>query len=440
MSPTKILIIDAYTDGNIGSGALVENSANLLKQNFRDAQIRIMAQFPDHMHHFTGLHASHELIVMPFKKPRSTQVLWLLKTAVWMGVHAFALGLRRWGGSIPPQRYTRDVRKLRALEEIAGADLVASVGAERINDNFYQVILFALYMLWVVQANGKFLVLFPQTIGPFHFRLTRFLSKKILSGCDLIYLRDARSSDTVRELGVSKPPVLDTCDVALLQPAAPGTRAKSILAEAGVPLDGKSLVGISAMKWDYFKARGKSRYEDYRRAVAGVADDFVENHDARILFLATNVPVHGCRENDVEVAEEIRALMRNRDRAYLISRLCTPAEMKSIMGLLEICLVTRMHACIFATGILTPTFSINYQFKLKEYMNMIGLGEYTIDIDQVTYEGLREISEKAWKDREEMRGRLVERIAFWRRNLESEMRKLPLVFNGNARSKTFQGD
>jgi polysaccharide pyruvyl transferase WcaK-like protein len=440
VSPTKILIIDAYTDGNIGSGALVENSVDLLKRYFRDAQIRVMAQFPDHIGNFTGLHASPELILMPFKKPRSTQLLWLVKTAVWMGVHALALGLGRWGVTIRPQRYTRDNRRLRALEEIAGADLVASVGAERINDNFYQVILFALYMLWVVQVNGKFLVLFPQTIGPFHFRLTRFLSKKILSGCDLIYLRDARSMDTVRELGVTKPPVLCTCDVALLQPAAPRARAESLLAEAGVPFDGKSLVGISAMRWDYFKAQGKSRYQDYRKAIARVADDFIENRDARILFLATNVPVHGCRENDVEVAEEIRAHMRNPGRAYLISRLCTPAEMKSIMGLLEICLVTRMHACIFATGIFTPTFSINYQFKLKEYMSMMGLGEYTIDIDEVTYEGLHEISEKAWKNRKEMRAKLVERIAFWRGNLESEMTKLELLFNGNARSKNFQGD
>ena len=429
----KILIIEAYTDGNIGSGALVENSIYLLRKNFHDAEIEILAQFPEHIEKFTGLPSFHELIPMPFKQHRIKQGIWLLKTITWMLTHTLMTILGRIGVTVPISLYTFDKTKLRALDRIAWADMIVSVGAERINDNFYKSILFSLYMLWIANLSEKFLVLFPQTIGPFHFRLTRFLSEKILSCCDVIFLRDPKSYDTVKRLGVKCPIVVNTCDVAILQSAALQCEANRILEKNGVPDENSPLVGISAMKWDYFKAIGTSRYIDYINVIARLADNFIEEKGIRIVFLSTNLDTHGCRENDIETARDILAIMRNKNKAHIISQLCTPAQMKGIMGLLEMCLVTRMHACIFSTGIFTPTISINYQFKLHEYMKLIGLGDYTIDIDKVTYRELKRIAERAWNDRITMRQVLKKKIAFGIENIEVEMEKLPYYYREKHR-------
>jgi len=424
----KILIIEAYSAANIGSGALVENSVRLLQNNFPGAEIEILAQTPDSIHKLTGLPCRHELISLPLGQSRLKQIGWLLFTVLWMFIHALALQSRSFGLQIPARLYTFNAQTLAAIEAIRKSDMVVSVGAERINDNFYKAILFSLYMLWVVKSYGKFLVLFPQTIGPFHFKLTRFLAGAMLNRCDVLFLRDRRSRDIVTEIGVRGPIVVDTCDVAVLQTAVESSLAKELLDRAGMPNDGKPLVGMSVMRWSYIKAEGKSGYEEYKRAIATVADEFIEQYGVRIVFIATNVLTDGCREDDVASSKEIKLLMRNQDEAVILSRVFSPSEMKGIMGLLELCLVTRMHACIFSTGIFTPTASINYQFKLKEYMHLMGLGSYTVDIDKVTTENLSVLMNRAWANRVLNRKVLEQNITARGHALESSMAKLPEYF------------
>ncbi len=424
----KILIIEAYSAANIGSGALVENSVLLLQKNFADADIEILAQTPESIHKLTGLPCHHELITLPLSQPRVRQFFWLMTTGLWMLVHALSTVLKCVGIAIPVSLYTFDSRTRTALRKVQEADMVVSVGAERINDNFYKAILFSLYMLWIVKSYGKFLVLFPQTIGPFHFRLTRLLSAKVLSRCDVIFLRDRKSFDIIKETGVRGPVIINTCDVAVLQPAVKREIARDLLRQAGVPDDERPLIGISAMRWNYIKARGKSGYEEYIRAIALIADEFIKKKRTRIIFIATNVLAEGCREDDVEVAVDIRELMQHKEETIILNRIYTPSQMKGIMGLFDLCLVTRMHACIFSTGIYTPTVSINYQFKLKEYMKLIGLGEYTVDIDVITTEQLKTLMERAWNDRDACREVLVKSITSLSTELEEVMSELPQYF------------
>lgn len=421
----NILVIDAYTDGNVGAAALVENSISLLKKLFPHGKIQILAQFPEPIAQFTGLPTFPELFRMPYNQPRLKQAVWFMTNFFWMLTHAVMMGLPGRGSCIPERWYTKDERKLTALNRIRWADIVVSIGAERINDNFYKTILFSLYMLWTAKLYRKPLVLFPQTVGPFHFHLTEKLSAAVLESCDLIFLRDAKSVSNMQQLGIRKPRVIKTSDVAILQPAAPPNEARRILAESGARNDNGALLGISAMRWSYFRTEGESRYQDYKAALAGLADDFIERHNVRVVFLPTNFPVHGCREDDVRVATEIASLMIHPEKAHVLSTLCTPAQTKSIMAELEICLVTRMHACVLATSALTPCFSVNYQFKLREFMEFVGLGAYTIDIGDVTYERLREVAERTWNHREEIRDILKKEMNSSSAQLLAAMRELP---------------
>ena len=87
----KILIIEAFSAGNIGSGALVENSIYLLKENFHKVDIEILAQNPKSIQKLTGLPNFHEMIILPLRQSRIRQICWLLKTGLWMAAHAVAL-------------------------------------------------------------------------------------------------------------------------------------------------------------------------------------------------------------------------------------------------------------------------------------------------------------------------------------------------------------
>ncbi|BBO92876.1 hypothetical protein DSCOOX_60560 [Desulfosarcina ovata subsp. ovata] len=329
---------------------------------------------------------------------------------------------------MPETLYTFNNKTLTAIKKVKESDIIVSVGAERINDNFYKAILFSLYMLWMVKSYNKFLILFPQTIGPFHFRLTRYLSKIVLNKCDVIYLRDRKSNETLEDLGVTKPVIVDTCDVAVLQDAISEKNSWRLLNQYGLKKEAQPLLGMSVMQWDYIKAQGESGYDDYKKAIATVADQYIEEKGVQILFIATNVLTEGCREDDLATAKEIADLMRNKKGLTILERLYTPSELKGIMGLLELCLVTRMHACIFSTGIFTPTVSINYQFKLREYMKLVGLGDYTVDIDMVSTENVKDIIDRGWKDRASHRKILEDKINYWRNNLEGSMSQLPFLY------------
>ena len=428
----KILIIEAYSAANVGSGALVENSVSLLKKNFPGAEIEILAQAPPSIAALTGLPTYHELITLPLGKSRFEQVLWLLRTGIWMFFHTLFALLHRLGITVSEHLYTYNKETLTALRKLKAADMVVSVGAERINDNFYKAILFSLFMLCVAKGYGKPLVLFPQTIGPFHFALTRWLSARVLSWCNLVFVRDQRSLETVQELGVSSEKVIRTCDVAVIQPAIDKEKAWELLEKAGIPNNGKPVLGISAMKWSYIKAEGKSGYQDYCRAVATVADEMIAQQGVRVAFIATNILSQGCREDDVAAAQDIIALMQHKPETVILDTVYSPAELKGIAGQMDLCMVTRMHACIFCTGIHTPTVSINYQFKLKEYMTQMGLGEYTVDLDRVDVASLRKITTAGWENRTEMRKTLEESVNHWSADLHTNITKITEIINKTA--------
>jgi polysaccharide pyruvyl transferase WcaK-like protein len=230
-------------------------------------------------------------------------------------------------------------------------------------------------------------------------------------------------------MGVSGPVIVETCDVAVLQPAVSQEVAWSLLERFVPGRESVPLIGISAMKWDYIKAKGKSGYEAYKQAIAVVADEFIEEKGAHVIFIATNVLTEGCREDDVAACGDIVRLMKHQKQTTILNEVYTPSEMEGIMGLFEMALVTRMHACIFSTGIFTPTLSINYQFKLKEYMSLMGLGAYTVDIDVVTVDKLRKLMNQGWENRSVNREILRERVFMWGNQLEREMGRLPEYYN-----------
>ena len=78
----------------------------------------------------------------------------------------------------------------------------------------------------------------------------------------------------------------------------------------------------------------------------------------------------------------------------------------------------------------TDTFlsiSINYLFKLKEYMNALGLDGFSIDIEQFSADWGRRAFDAIWRDREKWKGVLQKSIEYKRQSLSSALNALDAV-------------
>ncbi len=420
MNYKNILIIEAYTDANIGSGALVENSVNILRQKYPHSNIRVMSHFPEAFIRLCQVDAVPDLFFYPFGKSRIQQIFWLAWTIFWMA-------------SVYTQLLISNQRRIlffkNKVNDFLWADIVISVGAERINDKFIKNIIFSLYTYLLVKKMGKPVVLFPCTIGPFLFGWTKWLAAKVLTLVDLIYTRDDLSFKTAcKVLGIDKTKVVNTSDVAVIQNQIPCEAARKIM---NVDVSEK-IVGISAMKWTYVANSVETEYSNYDAYVcqlAKLSDEIISRYNVTIVFYPTNYPVNGCRENDVNTARDIINKMTYKNHTHLIDVLPTPSELKGMLSCSQVNIATRMHACIFSTGALIPTISINYLFKLKEYMNALGLKEFSIDIEQFNANWGINAFDSIWRDRQKCRDILQKSIERKQQSLWTSIKALDKIAN-----------
>ena len=90
----------------------------------------------------------------------------------------------------------------------------------------------------------------------------------------------------------------------------------------------------------------------------------------------------------------------NSVRIKIVDELPSALEFKSLLARSAVNVTTRMHACILSTSAFVPTMSINYLFKLKEYMDSLGMSKYSIDIEDFNAEDSLSMFDELWNTRE----------------------------------------
>lgn len=415
----NILIMEAYSDANIGACALVENAISLLGRRFPGSAIRVMAREPGVFRDLYGVDAVPDVFEYPFLQPRRRQVVWLAKTLLWMASCWISAGVYR-------RERLREARVPfgSKIADFLWADLAVSVGAERINDKFFKNIVFSLYTYALLRRLGTKCVIFPATIGPFLFGWSRRLARRVLRNVDLIYTRDEASLGITRGLlGADAGNLHGTSDIALLQEQVGRGEALAAIGASG----DEPIVGISAMRWSYFRNRVEtpySNFEAYVREMALLADSLIEEFGVRIVMYPTNYPVHGCREDDLGVSLEIRSRMRRGAEVSVIEELPTPARLKGMLGCSQINVTTRMHACILSTGAGTPTISVNYLFKVREHMRSLGLERFSIDIEEFNARWALDMFREMWPERGRWRAHLERAVEEKQRAILEAMTRL----------------
>ena len=421
----NILIVEAYTDANIGSCALVENAIKIINTKFPNAKIKVMAQFPEAFRKLYGVDTMEDVFMLPEKLPVVKNVFWLMQNIAWLAVVLLCIlisGRKKLNSGVKFPFKKR-------IDPLLWSDCIISVGAERLNDKYFKNIPFSLLTFWLAKLLGKKVIIFPATYGPFFFNWSKFFCKSVLPLVDLNYTRDDPSTQTlIEDLIIPPGKVVSSVDVAVLQEPVNKKTAYGL-----IPANpDEVIVGISILRWSYFKNQMETAYSNYSayvREMAKLVDYLVSNYDVSIVFYPTNFKIHGCTNDDLAVAYEIMAFIENKQRIKIIENLPTPDQLQGMLSCSAVNITTRMHACILSTNSCVPTISINYLPKLKGYMESLGLSEYSIDIEEFSAEKAINAFRLIWNDRSKWALHLSDVMKARKERLWKTMERLDAVIN-----------
>lgn len=138
--------------------------------------------------------------------------------------------------------------------------------------------------------------------------------------------------------------------------------------------------------------------------LAQLADYLIEQHGARIVFIPHHA-LHGKEQvilSDLEVAERVRASMRNPSRTTLLEENLHPLSMMNVYRRLHLVVSMRHHANTFAYRFAVPTVGLAISDKINAHFRQIGQEQLLVDpLDADGRKGER-VVEGALRDRREI--------------------------------------
>lgn len=238
---------------------------------------------------------------------------------------------------------------------LSSADLLISGGGSLLQDiTSNRSIPYYLGVVALAKTLGKKVMLYANGVGPISHPFNRLLVRCLGNWVDLITVRDAGSKDTLKRLGVSRPPVVLTADaVFTLSPAAREV-AEDVLQRGGVGLD-RPRLGVSVRQW-----RG---LEEYKEILSLAIDSFAQSHNFQVVFLPLQHP------DDVVASEEVLSFMTA--PGVIIRERCDVPTTMALYGAMDMVLGMRLHALVFAALQAVPHVGIVYDPKVASFLDIV---------------------------------------------------------------------
>lgn len=243
-------------------------------------------------------------------------------------------------------------------------------------------ILYYLGLILVAKIVKVPVMIYAQGIGPVSKQINKKLMKWILNKVDLITVRDNSSKELLENLGVVRPSIYVNSDPSFL------LRRKDIKDTIDIMdkythireliySNNRPVIGISVREC-------KENRKDIRRIFAKVADDLIENYKAKIIFLPFKFG------EDVCISEEILSLMKNKNQANVLKTRLEPEELLSLLYRLSLMVGVRLHSIIFSTMADIPFIALNYDPKVKNFVESLGLSELLLELDDTSLKNFKE--------------------------------------------------
>lgn len=393
-----ILLINVHSARNAGDAVLNEAAVAQLQAYFPHATITLAMNDPESasLLHAQGVQAVGAFLYWAKQRGRG-RTGWDWRTLphlLWESWHF----VRRPRSSGAPWA--------NLLEAYATADLVISCpgnflySSGRIGLPF----LLSIYTLAVAIWLGKPVYMMPQTIGPLARGWERALVGWVLRHLRLAFVRDALSQELVRQLAPTAAVHLAP-DVAFAFPTPELAPAQRLLASHGVQGGQTPCLGVTLINWGAQK-RHFGQQAQYEAAVTAAIRAFVAETGGQVV-LFSQVQGPQTADDDRIPAQRVFAQLGDLGgRVIFLPQEIPPHTLKAAYSQMDLFLGSRLHSNIFALSSGVPVVAIQYQYKTRGIMEMLGMGQWVLPIETATEHNLPPLLLAAWNQRTALRTHL----------------------------------
>lgn len=259
-----------------------------------------------------------------------------------------------------PAKIRKEMKKSKMLL-FGGGSLLQDVTSSK-------SILYYLAIIRLAQKCKMKTMLYANGIGPISKKLSRRLAAHILNKVDVITLRDDKSDEELKSLGVTKPKIIITADPAFTIDTDITQSGRFFTNIAGIPQNTKLCI-VSIRSW-----KNSSPY--FCSDLARLCDNMVEKHDIYPLFVPMQYP------EDTEISKNVMSLMKK--PSYIINRELSVPEVFSVLSEAEILIGMRLHSLIYATTLAIPALPICYDPKISAFMESLNQPD-RVDVESFDY-------------------------------------------------------
>ena len=315
-------------------------------------------------------------------------------------------GLRNWLAGLFPW--------IRALEQVA---FVGDIhGGDSFSDiyGFRRFFLAALSAWTVILVNGK-LAQLPQTYGPFKGKAARWIAQFLLKRSTTVIARDKVSHKVAKSLLPEEGEVLLTPDVAfVLEPEPPSkveVEPEKLLSREerfiGLNVNGLMLAGGYAGR-DMFGLK-----MDYPAFLKQLVERLLEVQDRDLVLIPHTITPKGISESDNEGNEKLWASLseENQKRVFMVQGVYNCHEIKSVIGMCDFFVGSRMHSCIAALSQGVPCVGVAYSMKFSGVFESVGMKDWVVDAREVDASAAVDRITQLYQERDTKRQSLSENVS-----------------------------
>ena len=295
-------------------------------------------------------------------------------------------------------------------DEYGRADCVIMTGGANVLDfgNALPLTLTVLmYEIMFAVRLRKPTMIWANSFGPFNRKILRPFIARVLNKVQLITTREEISNDIIKEIGVTAPLIL-TADAAFTLDVVNQEEARQLLTEAtGIEFTGGITVGITAIYHDFVpdNLELERTADSYFDALAGGIEYLTSVAGARVIFFPHNNTVSNERDDRL-ASQRIVEKLHDKTNVYILEGDYSPEQLKGMYKCMDLFIGTRYHSTVFSLGACVPTINIGYMHKALGIMKMLGVEEFTLNINSLTKTALVEKIDEVLKNKEAIQARL----------------------------------